>query len=200
MAFIDDLSKKITNTGQTTIQKSKEMADIVKYNSMIYDKQRQLKGIYESLGKRYIELYENNPDPAFMEFVAATSEINKTINEYREKIKILQGLTTCPSCNSPIQQNQKFCSVCGTQIAMQNQKDIVVKYCRYCGKGLHDNVKFCGTCGKPVNSNTEDSQAGSIYGAEAGSIVPYDESYNDLDELYDEMAEAMQNNNQDKIL
>ena len=37
MAFFDSLSKKVTQVGQTTIQKTKEFAEVTRVNSLIDD-------------------------------------------------------------------------------------------------------------------------------------------------------------------
>lgn len=156
MAFLDNLSKKITDASQTTMQKGKDMADIVKYNSMIGDEEKKLSRVFESLGRRYVEIYGNNPDPIFSDYMTMIAETKKNIHMYHEKIKELRGLTTCPSCNSEVPQGSVFCAVCGTKMAEPEPSEAEVKYCRNCGHALREGVRFCGTCGTPVDVNKKE--------------------------------------------
>ncbi len=47
---------------------------------------------------------------------------------------------TCPSCNTPLEGNLKFCPECGTKIQSQ-------AHCTECGAKLNPGAKFCGECG-----------------------------------------------------
>ena len=42
MSFFDDLGKKLSQAGQTAVQKTKEMADVAKLNSAISDEESGL--------------------------------------------------------------------------------------------------------------------------------------------------------------
>lgn len=47
---------------------------------------------------------------------------------------------TCPSCNTSLAGNLKFCPECGTKIQSQ-------AHCTECGAKLNAGAKFCGECG-----------------------------------------------------
>ena len=42
MAFLDVLGKKITQTGQDVVQKTKDTAEVIKYNSMVAEEERRI--------------------------------------------------------------------------------------------------------------------------------------------------------------
>lgn len=48
MAFFDDLGKKITQTGQGVVQKTKDTAETIKLNGMISDEEKNIVNFYES--------------------------------------------------------------------------------------------------------------------------------------------------------
>ncbi len=52
---------------------------------------------------------------------------------------------TCPSCNTTNRIEARYCTVCGMQRSVPEQK---APACRYCGKTLKPGVKFCPYCGK----------------------------------------------------
>ena len=50
----------------------------------------------------------------------------------------------CPSCNSPIDPNAKFCSTCGAKRPERN------RFCSECGAEVAPGAKFCSTCGAKI--------------------------------------------------
>ena len=55
MAFFDDLSKKLSQATQTTVQKAQEMAEVAKLNSMVNDEEKRIESAYSQIGKTYCE-------------------------------------------------------------------------------------------------------------------------------------------------
>lgn len=45
------VGKKITDVGQGTIQKTKNMADVAKLNSVISEEEQKIKSTYEQIGQ-----------------------------------------------------------------------------------------------------------------------------------------------------
>lgn len=57
----------------------------------------------------------------------------------------------CQKCNSPVSDDAKFCTVCGTPISRPEEaKDI---YCTNCGSVISSGNKFCTVCGAPQNQH-----------------------------------------------
>ena len=88
----------------------------------------------------------------------------------------------CNKCNSPLQQSDRFCGVCGNDQKTESEsaKSIIcdkcgktsplgTKFCQHCGDVFilckscgtdnPENTKFCINCGKPMDSKCPNCQA-----------------------------------------
>jgi len=68
---------------------------------------------------------------------AAMSEEDKKLAEgnWRETIR-----ASCPSCETPLATNARFCPNCGAKLQ-------TTAHCTECGAKLQPGAKFCGDCG-----------------------------------------------------
>ena len=73
-------------------------------------------------------------------FNGMTQEL-KLQNESKKKI--------CPKCKTEIDENQRFCGVCGYDTEKKEEVKKIV--CAQCGSELNTNSKFCMECGKKYN-------------------------------------------------
>lgn len=113
MAFFDDLTKKISQAGQTAVQKTKEMADIAKLNSSVSDEERKIEDSYREIGKLYVSLRGESPEVDFAALIAAIRDSEGKIAGYRQQIKDIKGVVCCEKCGAEVSQNAAFCSACG---------------------------------------------------------------------------------------
>ena len=58
----------------------------------------------------------------------------------------MQQTLTCPSCGSPLAGNQKFCGVCGLNLAGMAQQQ-QQNTCPTCGSQMAQGQQFCAVCG-----------------------------------------------------
>lgn len=62
-------------------------------------------------------------------------------------------MTTCPSCGSPAEAEDRFCASCGTQLGAETPVDVPRSgFCTTCGGPLEEEDRFCGRCGAPVRT------------------------------------------------
>ncbi|ORT99900.1 hypothetical protein D081_1481 [Anaerovibrio sp. JC8] len=54
---------------------------------------------------------------------------------------------SCPACNAPAREGQKFCTKCGSAIPAEETKVRLKKFCTNCGSKLLGGAKFCQNCG-----------------------------------------------------
>ena len=154
MGFLDNMTKTISDAGQGALKKGKEMADVAKYNSMISDEEKKVTGIYEQIGRRYVETCGDAPVEAVSALLDELKACNAKIEEYRNTLKELKGVSNCPKCGAEVPNNSQFCAACGNKMAEQvvEEKEAAadVLHCTECGAVIAQGSRFCTTCGKPV--------------------------------------------------
>ena len=57
MAFFEGLSKIISETGTTAVNKTKEVTEIARLNGAIATEEKAIKEAYAEIGRRYAEKY-----------------------------------------------------------------------------------------------------------------------------------------------
>ncbi len=160
MAFLDNIGKKISDVSQSTIQKSKELADSAKYKSLISDEEKKITNTHTQMGKLYAELHADAPEEAFAGFMEALKASKEKIEEYEQKLIELKGVSRCPSCGAEVPNGSLFCATCGTKMAqpsvevpseeVQSEAAPAVMYCTSCGAVVPNGSKFCTVCGHPM--------------------------------------------------
>ena len=152
MAFFDEVGKKLTQASQDAIQKTKDMADITKYNSAISNEEKVLNDLYFQLGKVYYETCENR-DNMYVSFFDAIDASIAKIDEMKKTIQALKSIVPCPKCGAEMKREAIFCNVCGTEMpkTQYNTTQVVSnRVCTTCGNMVADGVNFCMVCGTPV--------------------------------------------------
>lgn len=165
MAFLDDLSKKLTQAGQTAVQKTKEMTDIARINSMIADEERVINDCYSKIGKLYVSLHGADYEDAFAELCSAVQKANLAIQGYRKQIETIKNAGHCSKCGSEIMNGAAFCSVCGAYVQKgeQTQEDkSSIHYCTSCGAVISMGARFCTSCGKATSGEVSNVQVDNI--------------------------------------
>ncbi len=151
MAFFEDLGKKISQTSQGVVQKTKDTAEVMKLNGLISDEEKNVNNFYSLIGKKYFELYAENPDQDFANMVQAIKNSQIKIRTYSDQIKKLKGITQCPNCGSDVGYGIKFCSACGGKMPEVNAN----LRCVVCGATIAEGCAFCTTCGTKVERANE---------------------------------------------
>ena len=120
MGFFDDLGKKVNDVGQKTIQKTKEVSETVKINTLLMDEEKKLNNTYCKIGKLFVSKYENEHDEEFDGMINSVLESQKRIMEYHSQIQDIKGVKKCEKCGAEVKQGAAFCSTCGAEMP-QNQ-------------------------------------------------------------------------------
>ena len=157
MAFFDDLGKKISQAGQSAVQKTKDITDIAKLNSSISDEKSKIEGLYSEIGKLYVKLYGEAPADAFAGLVSGIKTAEENIVAYQAQIKDIKGIRVCDKCGADVPTGSAFCSACGNAMPVPEQPAGPV--CANCGKAIEEGIKFCTGCGTPVEAPAEAAPA-----------------------------------------
>ena len=154
MSFFDELSKKITQTGQTAVQKTRDFADITKLNSMISDETHHQEELYAQIGKQYYERYAEVSGNEFEDLIKSIIKSKETVEQYQMQIKQIKGITNCPACGAEVPFSSAFCDSCGERIvhnpALTNSQSNSGRRCPACGAAINDGQKFCISCGNAI--------------------------------------------------
>jgi predicted nucleic acid-binding Zn ribbon protein len=81
----------------------------------------------------------------------------------------MQQTVNCPSCGSPITVGQKFCGVCGLNLAGMTQQKPTA--CPTCGTPISPGQQFCGVCGTNLASISQ-QQPQMAQQAPAATTIP----------------------------
>ncbi len=154
MAFFEDLGKKITQTSQGVVQKTKDTAEVIKLNGMISDEEKHMNSLYTQIGKQYFELHSGAPEAALQDYVSEIKAAKIRIEDYSEQAKKLKGVVCCPNCGGDVQYGAPFCSSCGMKMEINAEQAVAgnsnVKRCVACGMPLNEGSVFCTHCGARV--------------------------------------------------
>lgn len=157
MAFFDELGKKISQTGQSAVKKTKDMAEVAKINSMISDEEKSINNNYYQIGKLYTSMHANDCESDFKGMIDSICESEKKIAEYKEQVQLIKGVVKCEKCGGEVSINSAFCNSCGApmpkRVSVQQQDESMVK-CSKCGKYVKKGMRFCTSCGNPMQQST----------------------------------------------
>lgn len=114
MAFFDEIGKKISQTGQMAVQKTKEIADIAKLNSNISDEEKKISNAFYQIGQLYVELHSDDFEPDFEALLVQLRESQNNVETLKRQIQEIKGVKRCATCGAEIPNNATFCSSCGS--------------------------------------------------------------------------------------
>ena len=119
MSFFDNLGQKLNDVGQTTIKKTKDLADTAKMNLEISEEERKISNAHEQIGKWYAAKYRMQADPEIQNWMDAIFASEAKIKACRDNLGQIKGETTCPQCGASIAADAQFCPNCGQKIVPQ---------------------------------------------------------------------------------
>lgn len=153
MAFFDDLGKKISQAGQSAVQKTKDMTAIAKLNGQISDEEKKVNNAYLQIGKLYVEKHAADCDPEFASLVAAVQTAQSNMAGYQQQIQDIKGVTRCEKCGAEVATGAGFCSTCGNSMPVKKTEAPAnpnLIPCIGCGAQVDKTMRFCTACGKPI--------------------------------------------------
>ena len=113
MAFWDNLGKKASEAADKVAQQAKVISETAKLNSSVSEEERKISANYSEIGKLYVSLHKDDCEEAFAELIAAITESEAKIAEYKEQIKVIKGVAVCEKCGAELPRGTAFCSACG---------------------------------------------------------------------------------------
>lgn len=141
MAFLDDIGNK-----------AKEISTTSKYNSALNAEKAKLKETYAAIGELYCAKHPTDPEPVFSMLVDRALVSIKKIDEYKESINKIKGITKCEKCGAEIPVGVAFCTACGARVEKKTFVPPVGSIvCPKCGGFVKEGMKFCTSCGNVMS-------------------------------------------------
>lgn len=151
MALFDNVMNKITNAGQTTVQKAKDLSEVARLNGMISEAEKQISDLYGEIGYAVCRAYMDRPIPEAAELMEQVRQLHGKIEDCKEQIKTITAAGGCPQCGAKIVKGNAFCGECGYKFPEQPAAAAPQgSFCGNCGAALADGVAFCSSCGAKV--------------------------------------------------
>ena len=155
MAFYEEFGRKISKTGQGVVQKTKDIAERAKLNTLINELERGISTAYTEIGKIYYKKYAlDSEDMDMVEYINKITESAKTVEMYRTQICMIKGGVQCPSCGGYVNDGAVFCNHCGTRIIV-SMSDNNQTLCPRCGERVNEGQTFCMYCGLKLDLKNE---------------------------------------------
>ena len=152
MAFFDEIGKKITMTGQSAVQKTKDVAGVMKLNSQITEEENVLNRTYTDIGKLYVQIHTDDYEEPFAALMDSVITSEMRIADLKNQVNNIKGVVKCMNCGAEVPINSPFCSTCGQQMEMNNNPGAYgVQRCSVCGVELQPGLNFCTNCGNMVD-------------------------------------------------
>lgn len=122
MPVFNDIGKKLSQTGQDAVKKTKDMIETGKLNSLVSDEKKRIANLYQKIGKTYFELFSANPDERVAEACAQISESMRNIEEWIAEANRLKGIAACPACGAENAVTANFCNYCGAHMVKKEEE------------------------------------------------------------------------------
>ena len=150
MAFFDDLGAKLSKTGQKTMQKANDLADITKLNLRTSELNKSIQEMYAKVGEQYYNLYGGQPEESMAQFCAEISRSKAEIEQIRLEIQRIKQIKVCPSCGYENPSDASFCNKCGLalpELPTREEPKPAGPVCPQCGAQTMEGAQFCTKCG-----------------------------------------------------
>lgn len=171
MALWDNLSKKASETTAKAAQQMRVLSETSRLNGLISDEEKKINNSYYQIGKLYAAMHQSDCEEEFGGMIAAITESEQKIKEYRMQIQEIKGVIRCEKCGAEVPNGAAFCSSCGStmpKIQVSGTTDYVK--CENCGADVKKGMRFCTSCGKPMEVVTAPVKMEAVVEATAEKI------------------------------
>lgn len=123
--FFSNFGKKISNVGQETVKKTKEIAEISKLSNKIKDEEKKIDGLYTELGKKYFALYARNQVAEIQDICSCITESLQVLEAMKKELQFIKGIKICSNCGTEQDNTVAYCSKCGAKLVEKVKAEVV---------------------------------------------------------------------------
>lgn len=95
---------------------SQKFTDKMKLKKQVTDLENEIKQIYSTIGKIYIENNKDNVPENISALAESLKAKNAELAQVKEELDALNDKPVCPTCGAVLQKEQRFCDKCGTKV------------------------------------------------------------------------------------
>lgn len=150
MDIFSEIGKRISQTTQSAVKGTKDLADIASINSQISYEQKLLNSFFMQIGKKYYELYHDSAGENFSSLCTSITECMVKITNFRDDIQKIKGIKKCPGCGAEVSLEATFCGTCGYDTRKEPESTEQFSKCPNCNKEITGDVAFCTECGQKL--------------------------------------------------
>ena len=148
MAFFDDLGAKLSKTGQKTMQKANDLADITKLNMRTGELNKAIQELYAKVGEQYYALHREQPEEALASLCGEIDAANQELEQIRADVQRIRPIKVCPSCGYENPSDASFCCKCSAALPeLPRREEAGGPVCPSCGAPVMEGAAFCTKCG-----------------------------------------------------
>lgn len=122
MAFLDDLSRTLSDKGKEAALKAKGAAELLQMKAQIGSEKSKLKELYGAVGVLYYKKHRDEEDNEFADLFREIGNVLTNVAALEEKVQGLEGSLVCPSCRKVMKRDALYCSHCGTALKAEPEE------------------------------------------------------------------------------
>lgn len=113
MAFLDDISKVISDKSKEAASKVKDITGVIQLKSKLSAEKEKMNKAYTILGKAYYDKHEASAEDEYSEEFRLIRDGLIKVAELEEEIAELEGTRVCAECGVKVEKTALYCSKCG---------------------------------------------------------------------------------------
>lgn len=122
MAFLDELSRTLSDKGKEAAQKAREAAGVLQMKAQIASEKSKLKELYGAVGVLYYKKHRDDEDNEFGDLFREIGNVLTNIDVLEGRVQEMEGAKVCPNCKKMMKKDALFCCYCGTALKTEEKE------------------------------------------------------------------------------